>query len=257
MKQFRFILFFSFIFPGLVKSQETVENSLGSSEGKELRNQIGLNVSPIILVMLGGPSDYHSYTLTYKRINNNGALRARLAFIDDKLRNTRSRHLVIPGKLIAETDSTETRMADSRTINNWRIGIGYEWHKSWFENVTIYYGLEVFTGFRTRSQFKNIAVYAKDTVHGTSYLTEKIEDIYKKSERASTYRIGGVPFIGLDITPLPNFSLTLQAEYGFTYSRGAQVIDKGTALEKTETAFFSGETLNRGFISEVSLLFHF
>jgi len=224
------------------------------------RNEIGLNLAPVIAVTVGGsPGFENRFAFVYKRaLDRSRAFRLMpsLSLYSQDMADMNDYDVVVM------TDSSETRKY--RKWNNdpklqVNMGVEYRWGK---RKVKWFAGADLFYSYRTYGYDEYFQSYKWDTVNGSYQFTAVLNDSsgayphYSFHRSSSVHAAGLSPFIGLSIPLSAHFALAANFAYNISFGFGKSTEQENGGWLR-EYNFTSFDVESTGAISDVSLIYRF
>ena len=244
------------IFALLIAAVITCSAFASGDSTKVRKNEIGLNVAPVLTVLMGGSLYTTRYGMTYKKMyNEKRNFRFGISY-DETFDNSS-----MPQPYLSEYENDTTRVdyyGYFKSNYKWRFAVGYEcvWGK---KKLKQFAGADIIGGFyRTYSNsYENVmhvdTILPPATNAGTYETLIEVRDV--ATHNSTTKFIGLSPFYGIKY-PLGN-RWEVSAQIGYDMSFG---ISKGTSTfngQQTNATVYTFDLNTPGLINDVSLIYRF
>lgn len=185
-------------------AQESVKQDSLQYKIKKRKNEIGVNMSPVLIYAFGGKISNFIISFSYKRlINNKGAFRSSINLIE-KFNNDQSGYFAS----IKETDSISIKRMSTNYGNvNLDLNLGYEVIKG-KSKIKIFYGADLLISYYKVFYYSQISTFRKDSTIQPFGLEIEKEIIHKTD---GTFQLGVSPFSGIKIPLLNRFLISMQS----------------------------------------------
>ena len=225
------------------------------------KNEIGVNIAPLAIGFLGGFLDNPEFSITYKRMLSNQALRLAVYYRSLNLNPFDPGIMYRDDNsiLMSETDSTEVRISEYSESYNLGIRVGSEWIKQ-KKKIKYYFGFDMNFALKNTFAFNSLDTLEKDSFCNNKdnfCFREQISSETYSVKEANSYTIGIVSFYGVKVPLSKKFLLTIQTGLEVRYFFGKGIYTDPSDY-KLKTFSLSGyEFLIDNLVNDFSIFFLF
>jgi len=235
---------------------QDIDSTITDEKSKLRKNEIGLNIAPVAVFLLGGESYMPRFSLTYKRLTKSGAFKIRANFFSEKS-STFGQTYQFTSLTLIETDSNVIKRQQYHyNANTWRFAFSYQWRSKRERKLNPYFGIGIIGGITTDGVYDEVGVINKDSLSNWESSLFFDERISNNSIKATSYSIGILPFAGLRVKITKHFFFSAEFEFGISYNSGIYLRKFQDNLEH-EIKDKSFGVIANSLISDFSLYYRF
>lgn len=241
-----------------------------SSAEKISKNELGFNIAPIAVALMGGEAYRPTFSLSYKRIiKEKNALRFSLNYQFPMMNWNYGDDYYI----VSQTDNTQLRRYFERDNGNKiQTNIGYE-RRFGKRKIKYFFGADLTLGFTNESYriYDENFVLEKYPYQGLYYSPQSggIDTLYQfisdpdsfavdiYSETTKYISVGTSPFFGFYYPLSKRFSLSFRTGFDLYFSLGKKDEKNYTNNETTKTRVSTFDFNMNGLINDLSIVYRF